>query len=165
MVPSAGPVDPSTESVHLEAQLVDVDALPITVSNPQVVVSWADQTFLLERSVSGSSRSRFRWEIPQRLRKEPGWYSYKVILEEAWDEVRRAKARCTLLEGTLEVSAVADQKQLILAACLAAVVAIFVGVLVYVIRKNRERAKEMLISFVSYEGRLVGEILLEIWGK
>jgi len=48
---------------------------------------------------------------------------------------------------------------------LAAVIAIFTGVLVYVIRKNRERAKEMLISFVSYEGRLVGEILLEIWGK
>jgi hypothetical protein len=163
LVSSAGQVDPSTESVHLEAHLVDVDALPITFSNPQVVVSWANQTFLLERSESGSSR--FSWEIPSRLRREPGWYAYKVILEEAWDEVRRAKARCTLLEGTLEVSAVADQKQLILAACLAAVVAIFAGALVYVIRKNRERAKEMLISLVSFEGRLVGEILLEIWGK
>ena len=163
LVSSAGQVDPSTESVRLEAHLVDVDALPITFSNPQVVVSWADHTFLLERSMSGSSR--FKWEIPPRLRREPGWYAYKVTLEDAWDEAQRARWHCTLLEGTLEVSAVADQKQLILAACLAAVVAIFAGALVYVIRKNRERAKEMLISFVSYEGRLVGEVLLEIWGK
>jgi hypothetical protein len=56
--------------------------------------------------VSGSSR--FSWEIPPRLRREPGWYAYKVTLEDAWDEVQRNRMRCTLLQGTLEVFAVAD---------------------------------------------------------
>ena len=163
LVASTSQVEAVTESVRFEALLVDVDALPINFSTPTAFVLWANQSFPLERAVAGSNR--FHREIPSGLRREPGMYAYKVILEEAWDEVERNRTRCTLLEGTLEVSAVADQKQLILAACLAAVVAIFVGVLVYVIRKNRERAKEMLISFVSYEGRLVGEILLEIWGK
>ena len=50
LVASAGQVDPSTESVRLEAQLLDVDALPITVSSPKVVCHWARKTDLPARA-------------------------------------------------------------------------------------------------------------------
>jgi hypothetical protein len=158
LVSSAGQVDPSTETVHLEAHLVDVDALPITFSNPQVVVSWANQTFLLERSESGSSR--FSWEIPPRLRREPGWYAYKVILEEAWDEVERNHTRCTLLEGTLSIAKGFDTKWVLVGSILGAI--LLIGLALLLVLRHHEHLMAIVVMLVNEIVKLGLSLSLEI---
>ena len=88
-------------------------------------------------------------------------YELIVTATSGWSAAGGATS-CVVLRRKITV--VSDKKQLILAACLAAVIVIFLGALGYLIHKNRERAKEMLISFLSFEGRLLGEVCLEIWG-
>ncbi len=145
LVASAGQVDPSTESVRLEAQLLDVDALPITVSRPKVVVVWANKTFPLERTVARSSR--FSWEIPAGLRREPGRYAYKVMLEEAWDEVERAKARCSLLEGTLYVGKGFDTTWVLVGSILGAIV--LIGIALFLVRRHQEALMVIVVMLVT----------------
>jgi hypothetical protein len=158
LVASAGQVDPSTESVRLEAQLLDVDALPITVSSPKVVVVWANKTFPLERTVAGSSR--FSWEIPASLRREPGRYAYNVIVEEAWDEVERAKARCSLLEGTLYVGKGFDTTWVLVGSILGAIV--MIGTALFLVRRHQEMLMVIVVMLVTEIVKLGFSLGLEI---
>ena len=158
LVASAGQVDPSTESVRLEAQLLDVDALPITVSSPKVIVVWANKTFPLERTVAGSSR--FSWEIPASLRREPGRYAYNVLVEEAWDEVERAKARCSLLEGTLYVGKGFDTTWVLVGSILGAIV--LIGTALFLVRRHQEMLMVIVVMLVTEIVKLGFSLGLEI---
>jgi hypothetical protein len=158
LVASTGQVEASTEFVRFEAQLVDVDALPINFSNPTAFVLWADQAFPLERTVAGSNR--FRWEIPFGLRREPGMYSYKVILEEAWDEVERNRTRCTLLEGTLSVGKGFDTAWVLVGSILGAILLISLAMLL--VRRHHEHLMAIVVMLVNEIVKLGLSLGLEI---
>jgi len=53
---------------------------------------------------------------------------------------------------------------LILAGCLASVLLLAAGALGHLLYKNRGKASELLISFLSFEGLLLVEFVLEVWG-
>jgi hypothetical protein len=158
LVASAGQVEASTESVRLEAQLVDVDALPINFSNPKAFVLWANKSFPLQRAVVGSNR--FHWEIPSGLRREPGLYPYKVILDEAWDEVERNRTRCTLLEGTLSIVEGFDTKWVLVGSILGAVLLISLALLF--VRRHHERLMAIAVMLVNEIVKLGLSLGLEI---
>ena len=128
-------VDPSTDVLRLEASLVDVDNLPIGVSSPKAYAIWNNGTFPLERDKLGSNL--FGWEIPSGLRREPGLYPYKVYLEWAWDEVLRAKVRCMLHEGTVNVAKGFDTTWVLVGSILGAITLIGVA-LVLILRDHRQ---------------------------
>jgi hypothetical protein len=145
LVASTGQVDASTESVRFEAQLVDVDSLPINFSNPKAFVLWANTSFYLQRTVAGSNR--FHWEIPSGLRREPGLYPYEVILDEAWDEVERMRKRCTLLEGTLTIAKGFDTTWVLVGSILAAI--LIIGLALFFVRRNHEHLMVVLVMLVT----------------
>ena len=72
--------------------------------------------------------------------------------------MRKAAICCTV------IAVVPDRSQLILAGCLASVLLLAAGALGYLLYKNRGKASELLISFLSFEGLLLVETLLEVWG-
>jgi hypothetical protein len=158
LVASTGQVEASTESVRFEAQLVDVDALPINFSTPTAFVLWANQSFPLERTVAGSNR--FRWEIPSGLRREPGLYTYKVILEDAWDEVERNRKRCTLLEGTLSVAKGFDTTWVLVGSILGAI--LLIGLALLLVRRHHERLVAIVAMLVNEIVKLGFSLGLEI---
>ena len=73
--------------------------------------------------------------------------------------MRKAAICCTV------IAVVPDRSQLILAGCLASVLLLAAGALGYLLYKNRGKASELLISFLSFEGMLLVETLLEVWGN
>ena len=158
LVASTGQVEASTESVRFEAQLVDVDSLPINFSNPKAFVLWANQSFSLERAVAGSNR--FHWEIPSGLRREPGMYAYKVILEEAWDEVERNRTRCTLLEGTLSIGKGFDTTWVLVGSILGAI--LLIGLALILVRRHHERLMAVVVMLVNEIVKLGLSLGLEI---
>ncbi len=158
LVASTVQVEASTESVRFEAQFMDVDALPINFSTPKAFVLWANQSFPLERSVSGSNR--FHWEIPFSLRREPGMYAYKVILEEAWDEVERAKARCTLLEGTLSIGKGFDTTWVLVGSILGAI--LLIGLALLLVRRHHQHLMAIVVMLVNEIVKLGLSLGLEI---
>jgi hypothetical protein len=158
LVASTGQVEASTEFVRFEAQFVDVDALPINFSNPKAFVTWANQSFSLERSVAGSNR--FHWEIPSGLRREPGLYAYKVILDEAWDEVERNRTRCTLLEGTLSITKGFDTTWVLVGSILGAILLIILALLL--VRRHHKRLMAIVVMLVSEIVKLSLSLGLEI---
>jgi hypothetical protein len=158
LVASTSQVEAVTESVRFEALLVDVDALPINFSNPNAFVQWANQSFPLERAVAGSNR--FHWEIPFDLRREPGLYPYKVILEEAWDEVERNRMRCTLLEGTLSIAKGFDTTWVLVGSVLGAI--LLIGLALLLVRRHHERLMAIVVMLVNEIVKLSLSLGLEI---
>jgi hypothetical protein len=158
LVASTRQVEASTESVRFEAQLVDVDALPINFSTPTAFVLWANQSFPLERAVAGSNR--FRWEIPFGLRREPGMYAYKVILEEAWHEVERYRTRCTLLEGTLSIGKGFDTTWVLVGSILGAI--LLIGLALLLVRRHHEHLMAIVVMLVNEIVKLGFSLGLEI---
>jgi hypothetical protein len=74
-------------------------------------------------------------------------YSYKVILEEAWDEVERNRTRCTLLEGTLSVGKGFDTTWVLVGSILGAILLISLAMLL--IRRHHERLMAIAVMLVS----------------
>jgi hypothetical protein len=123
-----------------------------------VVVVWANKTFPLERTVAGSSR--FSWEIPASLRREPGRYAYNVLVEEAWDEVERAKARCSLLEGTLYVGKGFDTTWVLVGSILGAIV--LIGTALFLVRRHQQTLMVIVVMLVTEIVKLGFSLGLEI---
>jgi hypothetical protein len=158
LVASTGQVEASTESVRFEAQLVDVDALPINFSNPKAFVLWANESFPLERAVAGSNR--FHWEIPSSLRREPGLYAYEIIIEEGWDEVERNRTRCTLLEGTLSIGKGFDTTWVLVGSILGAI--LLIGLALLLVCHHHERLMAIVVMLVIEIVKLGWSLGLEI---
>jgi hypothetical protein len=153
-------VDPSTDILSLEASLLDVDNMPIGVSSPKVTAIWNNETFFLERDAPRSNR--FRWEIPSSLRREPGLYTFHVLLELGWDEVLRAKGRCKLLEGTVNVAKGFDTKWVLVGSIICAL--ILVGVALFVVHRYREQLMNIAVTLVTEVVKLGFSISLDIGG-
>jgi hypothetical protein len=85
----------------------------------------------------------------------------RVAADPGWRQARQNAMPCELMRMTVKVES--DSKQIIVAACLASVLVLSLGLLGYLMYRSRERSKALLLSFLNFEGYLIAELCLEAW--
>ena len=78
-----------------------------------------------------------------------------------WNERGRRAGSCVLLRRSIEV--VSGKYQLILAGCLAGVMVLTLGMLGSLLYRKKEKLKELVLSFLAFEGLLMLELCFEVW--
>ena len=149
--------------VHVTA--VDVDGLAVNFTR-------ADIAFLLgKRNSSETVTLPVQWNSGSNeyvavasgdLTNDDGEHELIVRVRQGWSEADARVKDCILLRRVITV--VPDRSQAILAGCLASALLLAGGAVGYLLHKNRERALRLFLSFLSFEGLLLVEVLLELWG-
>jgi hypothetical protein len=100
--------------------------------------------------------------VSEALTAADGEHELVVRVAHGWSQVSSCVQSCAVLHRIITVTP--DRSQVILAGCLALVLLLAAGVAGHLLYKNRDRALKLLISFLSFEGFLLIEVLLEVWG-
>jgi hypothetical protein len=133
-------------SVHLLA--MDMDNLPVSFSPAELVLTWDGDAVSLEWLRGG--RGEYTWQIPPD--RDAG--EHEIVL-------RLKDSNCTLL--CLTVTVASDRTQMIVVGSIAGAAILAIAGIGFLAWKNRDRAKEMIFSLLSYEGVLTGELCFETW--
>jgi hypothetical protein len=133
-------------SVHLLA--MDMDNLPVSFSPAELLLTWDGRAipFIWLRG-----RNKYSWQIPPD--RAAGEHEIVVSL--------KGSDACTLRRLTVTVTS--DKTQMIVIGCIAGAAIVVLAVLAFLVWKNRDRAKELVFSLLSYEGLLTGEVCIEAW--
>ena len=103
--------------------------------------------------------NKYYSEVPPE--REAGEHEIVISLKSGWSQLVPDLEGCELLRQRVTVQS--DLTQLIIAGCIAAGAILVLGLLVWLLYKNQDRAKELLSSFASVEGVLTVKIGLEAW--
>ena len=95
------------------------------------------------------------------LEREAGEHEIIISLKSGWSQLVPNVKGCELLRQRVTVQS--DRTQLTIAGCIAAGAILVLALLVWLLFKNQDRAKELLSSFASVEGVLTFEVCLEAW--
>ena len=93
--------------------------------------------------------------------REAGEHEIVISLKSGWSLLVPDLKGCELLRQRVTVQS--DLTQLIIAGCIIAGAILVLALLVWLLFKNKERAKELLSSFASVEGLLTLQIGMEVW--
>ena len=93
--------------------------------------------------------------------REAGEHEIVISLKSGWSQLVPDLEGCELLRQRVTVQS--DRTQMIIAGCIAAGAILVLALLLWLIYKNKERAKELVPSFASVEGVLTFKIGLETW--
>ena len=107
--------------------------------------------------VAGSNK--YYSEVPPE--REAGEHEIVISLKSGWSQLVPDLEGCELLRQRVTVQS--DRTQLLFAGCIAAGAILVLALLMSLLFKNKERAKELLSSFASVEGVLTVKISLEAW--
>jgi hypothetical protein len=170
-------IDPSEASLPHSAPItlsftaVDCDAMPINTMLVDFDVQWDGQPVPCERDRRGNG-SQYVSTIPDSMPRKPGPHTIVVALLNALNESTGPVDRCVIFRrtvllrcasGTVEtfgmcvVDTGSSTGQLIAGGSIAAFMVLGLGTLGYLMYRHRERAKEVLLSFLSFEGALAFE--------
>jgi hypothetical protein len=148
--------------LRVEVFAIDVDDLDIKYSRPEIEVWWTDYSGRKERL--GYSRNagtnRFVFEVPVRL-VIPGSHDVVVSIRKGWNRTLNERTDCELLHRRVAVET--DSTQRIVGFAIAGVLLLLFGTTTFLVYRNRHRAKDYLIAFLSFEGLVGFELCLEIW--
>jgi hypothetical protein len=164
-----------TDAAHVFVELLvfDVDGIPIRVSRPLSDALWNSS----EGSTSigpptkpledGDTSNRFVASVDSRLRNTPGSYTLRVGLVDAWIEELGAHGKCVLLERTVSIEAKIEESQLtvelaITVSILGLLLVIVAIIAIYLVRKHKHRARELVFSFLRHETLLASKIMMEL---
>ena len=93
--------------------------------------------------------------------REAGEHEIVISLKSGWSQLVPNVKGCELLRQRVTVQS--DRTQLTIAGCIAAGAILVLALLLWLLYKNKDRAKELLSSFASVEGVLTVKIGLEAW--
>jgi hypothetical protein len=144
--------------VHLRA--FDVDKLPIPYTRAPIEFKFHNSLLPVQWNRGSNS---YMSDISADLTQFSGEYELvvRVAADPGWRQARQNATPCELMRMTVKVES--DSKQVIVAACLASVLVLTLGLLGYLMYRSRERAKALLLSFLNFEGFLIAELCLEAW--
>jgi hypothetical protein len=141
-------------AIRVQLFAKDVDDLPVSFNRAEIKVLFDGRDIPLQWS-RGSNK--YFAEVPAELTEQPGVYELLVNASNAWEET----GSCELLRRTVTVES--DRTQLIIAGVIISGLILVLATLMWFLFKNKDKAKELLASFVSSEGMLTLDIGLEIW--
>ena len=145
-----------TFPVVLRATAQDVNGFAMRYTRAQLEFWWDDRPVY---------DSWFEGEHSATV--DPDWYAdvgtyeASIIAVNGWNHPSSRTEPCVLFETTIHVQS--DNIQLIVAGALSSLLILTIGLLTYLLARNRAKAKELLMSFLEFEGSLVLEIVLELW--
>ncbi len=129
----------------------DVDGFPIAQHQASLEFSWGGTKFAYDWA--GRGFNEYSASLPPNLSKQAGDYELVVSAFDAYLDTTGHTARCILLRQVVHVES--ENVQIYIAAGLASLLVLTLGVLAYLLIKNRDRARELLLSFLLFEGVLV----------
>jgi hypothetical protein len=149
------------ESAPLRVQVLanDIDDLEIAYSRPEIEVSWADETLGYVRN---TGTGRFIYDVPERL-VVAGTYAMRILLKNGWNRTMGRQSDCVILLRTIVVTADTTQRKIGFG--LAGAVVLMLSAMAALLYRNRHRAQDFLIAFISFEGLVCFELCLEIWER
>jgi hypothetical protein len=155
---------PPRSSFRVRLTAVDVDGLDVSFSRAEIAFLWGtDNSSLAALPVQWSRGSNeYTALVSEVLTEADGEYLLLVRVANGWSSANSRVQSCVLLQRVITVNP--DRSQVILAGCLASVLLVATGALGHLLYKNRGKALKLLLSFLSFEGLLVVETLLEVWG-
>ena len=103
--------------------------------------------------------NKYYSEVPPE--REAGEHEIVISLKSGWSQLVPDLEGCELLRQRVTVQS--DRTQMIIAGCIAAGAILVLALLLWLLYKNKERAKELVSSFASVEGVLTFKIGLEAW--
>jgi hypothetical protein len=174
--------------MRIEVLAVDVDGLAIKYTRPEIEAWWADDLGRPERlgysRNSGHARAhertparrasmhtrthactgtnRFVFEVPERL-VMAGAHDMVIRIKNGWNRTMSGQGDCELLRRRVAVAK--DTTQRIIGFSIAGILLLMFGATALLVFRNRHRAKQFLISFMSFEGLVGFELCLEIWER
>ena len=163
-------VDYVVTPVTLESEALIIEIQPLDrlmrISREEAILSAQHLSQLLVRSLAheiknplGGLRGAAQL-LARELASEQLTDYTNVIIEEAWDEVERAKARCSLLGGTLYVGKGFDTTWVLVGAILGAIV--LIGTALFLVRRHQETLMVIVVMLVTEIVKLGFSLGLEI---
>jgi hypothetical protein len=157
----------------VELLVFDVDGLPIRVSRPLSDAVWnssRDSTSIgspTKPFEDGDGANRFVASVEPSLRNTRGSHTLRVGLTDAWNEALGTRSQCVLLEQTVNIEANLEKSllsvdQAIMVGVVGALLLSLAGISIYVVRKHKHRARELVLSFLRQEMLLAFKILMEL---
>jgi hypothetical protein len=150
---------PPESSFRVRLAAFDADGQAVRFTRTEILFLFDNRSLPIQWSQGSNEYVAF---VSEALTKAAGDHELVVRVTRGWNETVAREQSCVLLHRVITV--VPDRSQLILAGCLASVLLLAAGALGYLLYKNRGKASELLISFLSFEGLLLVEMLLEVWG-
>jgi hypothetical protein len=144
--------------LEVRLRAVDVDGLDIKFTRAEIFLHLTDANqqkskFPFNTEIGSSG---YTAEVAGAATKEPGRYTLVVRYT-----AKGHMESCEILHRSITVTA--DTTQLILALVLIGVLLGVCALGSYLLYKNRERAMNFLLSFLSYEVTLAADIVSELW--
>jgi hypothetical protein len=144
-------------SVEVRLRAVDVDGLDTKFTRAEIFLNLTDANrreskFPFNTEIGSNA---YTTVVAGAWTKEPGRYTLVVSVPK-WPT-----GSCEILRRSITVTA--DTTQLILALVLIGVLLGVCALGSYLLYKNRERAMNFLLSFLSYEVTIAADIVLEMW--
>jgi hypothetical protein len=144
----------------MRVRLLAFDVDNLTIAHTRVPIEFRFNNESLPVRWEGGSNS-YAADVSAALTQFSGEYELLVAVESGWNHTTRNVTRCELMRTMIVVES--DSKEIIVAACLASVLVLTLGLLGYLVYRNKERAKEILLSFLNFEGLLIAELCMEAW--
>ena len=138
---------------------VDVDGLPVSFTRADIRFLFDNKSLPVQWNWGSNEYAAV---VNEELTGDTGEHELLVLAAHGWSQADARMKDCVLFHRVIAV--VPDRSQVILACCLASVLLVAAGALGYLMLKNREKAMHLLISFLTFEGLLIVEVLLELWG-
>jgi hypothetical protein len=137
----------------------DVDGMPVSFTRAEIAFLFDNKSLSVQWS-RGSNE--YLAIASEDLTKDTGEHTLVVRVTHGWSQADSRTRDCVLLHRVITV--IPDRSQVILAGCLASVLLLATGGVGYVLLRNKERALSLFLSFLSFEGLMLIEVLLELWG-
>jgi hypothetical protein len=144
----------------MRVRLLAFDADNLPINRTRVPIEFRFNNESLPVRWEGGSNS-YAADVSAALTQFTGEYELLVAVEAGWDHATQHVTRCKLMRTMILVES--DSKEIIVAASLASVLVLTLGLLGYLVYRNKERAKEILLSFLHFEGLLIVELCMEAW--
>jgi hypothetical protein len=144
----------------MRVRLLAFDVDNLSIAHTRVPIEFRFSNKLLPVRWDGGSNS-YAADVSADLTQFTGEYELLVAVETGWNHTMQNVTRCELMRTMIVVES--DSKEIIVAACLASVLVLTLGLLGYLVYRNKERAKEILLSFLNFEGLLIVELCMEAW--
>ena len=138
---------------------VDVDGMPVSFTRAEIAFLFDNKSLSVQWSRGSNEYVAIASED---LTNDTGEHTLVVRVTHGWSQADSRTRDCVLLHRVITV--IPDRSQVILAGCLASVLLLATGGVGYVLLRNRERALSLFLSFLSFEGLMLIEVLLELWG-
>jgi hypothetical protein len=149
---------PTSTAMRVYLHAYDVDMLPVSFNRAPVEFRFGSK-LLPQKWNRGSNE--YVAELSADVTENAGQYELVVEALKGSNNRGQSMGRCILLRRSIEVFP--EKTQSILAGSLAGVMVLTLGMLGYLLYRNKESWKRALFSFLSFEGLLVLEMCMEIW--